>query len=231
LPNQTPDGDQFEEFAPHDQGFSLLRTSRQTFRWYLRASIIPMLVLVLVVGVGYGDLNKHHSNLVPATTSTTQPPATTTTTPPVTTTTVHHPVTTTTTHRKPPVTTTTVHHPVTTTTTHRKPPVTTTTVHHPVTTTTTHRKPPVTTTTVHVTTGTYKISFTCSGGQSVTVSGTGPTASNTLTVTGPSAYSASGTTATVWFTALAGTYVAIDHDSNGGTYINYASGGQATSCS
>jgi hypothetical protein len=63
------------------------------------------------------------------------------------------------------------------------------------------------------------------------VSGTGPTSSNTLTVTGPSDYSASGTTATVSFTALHGTYVATDHDSSGGTFINYASGGQASACS
>jgi hypothetical protein len=229
LPNQTPDGDQFDEFAPHDQGFSLLRTPRQTFTWYLRASIIPAIVLILVVAVAYGDLNKHHSNPVTVvtqtTTTTTQPPPTTTTTRP------HHVVT-----RRHPTTTTTRPRPPATTTTPR--PVTTTTVFHPTTTvrpvtTTTirHHRRPVTTTTRHVTTGTYKISFTCSGGQSVTVSGTGPTSSNTLTVTGPSDYSASGTTATVSFTALAGTYVATDHDSNGGTFINYASGGQASACS
>jgi hypothetical protein len=82
-----------------------------------------------------------------------------------------------------------------------------------------------------VTTGTYKIYLTCSGGQDVTITGTGPTSANTLTVTGPSNHQASGRTATVSFTALAGTYVATDHDSNGGTFINYASGGQASACS
>ena len=38
VPNQTPDGDQFDEFAPRDQGFSLLRTPKQTLAWYLRAA-------------------------------------------------------------------------------------------------------------------------------------------------------------------------------------------------
>ena len=214
MPNQTPDGDQFDEFAPHDQGFSLLRTPRQTFRWYLRASIIPVLVLVVVVAVGYGDLNKHHTNSVTVTTQTT---------------------TTTTTTQPPPTTTTTrPHHVVTkrhstTTTTRPRPPTTTTTVR--AVTTTTRPRPPTTTTTRRVTTGTYKIYFTCSGGQDVTITGTGPTSANTLTVTGPSNHQASGRTATVSFTALAGTYVATDHDSNGGTFINYASGGQASACS
>ena len=38
MSNQTPDGDQFDGFAPRDQGFSLLRTPRQTLAWYLRAA-------------------------------------------------------------------------------------------------------------------------------------------------------------------------------------------------
>ncbi len=38
MPNQTPDGDQFDEFAPRDQGFSLLRTPKQTLAWYLLAA-------------------------------------------------------------------------------------------------------------------------------------------------------------------------------------------------
>jgi len=38
VPSQTPDDNQFDGFAPRDQGFSLLRTPRQTLAWYLRAS-------------------------------------------------------------------------------------------------------------------------------------------------------------------------------------------------
>jgi hypothetical protein len=149
----------------------------------------------------------------------------------------HHVVVTTTTTTNPPVTTTTKphHHVVVATTTTTLPPVTTTT--HPVTTTTKPR-PPVTTTTRPVTTttkprptGKYKISFTCSGGQSVTVTGVGSTAANRLTVTGPSNYQASGATATVSFTALAGTYVATDTDPHGSAFINYASSGSTAKCS
>jgi len=163
-----------------------------------------VLVLVVVVAVGYGDLNKHHTNSVTVTTQTTTTTTTQTTT------------TTTTTQPPPTTTTTRPHHVVT---------------KRHSTTTTTRPRPPTTTTTRRVTTGMYKISFTCSGGQNVTITGTGPTSANTLTVTGPSNHQASGRTATVSFTALAGTYVATDHDSNGGTFINYASGGQASACS
>lgn len=38
VPSLTPDDDQFDGFAPRDQGFSLLRTPRQTLAWYLRAA-------------------------------------------------------------------------------------------------------------------------------------------------------------------------------------------------
>ena len=43
MPNQTPDGDQFDEFAPREQGFSLLRTPRAILTWYLRAGPLDLL--------------------------------------------------------------------------------------------------------------------------------------------------------------------------------------------
>ena len=43
MPTHTPDGDQFDEFAPREQGFSLLRTPRATVVWYLRVGPLGLL--------------------------------------------------------------------------------------------------------------------------------------------------------------------------------------------
>lgn len=207
---------------------SLLRTPGQTFRWYLRARgpIVGIALVAVILAAGYAlgpgahkapaarDTVPTTTTTVVATTTTTKPPPTTTTTKP------HHhvvPPTTTTTRPLPPTTTTT--HPVETTTTTTRPPTTTTTI---------RRRPPPTTTTTAPQTS-YSVTFTCSGGQSVTVSGTGPTASNSLTVDGPTDYSSSGQTATVSFVAAKGTYVATDYDSQGGAFVNYSASPSCTS--
>jgi cytoskeletal protein RodZ len=198
LSNRGSDGDQFEDFAPRDQGFSLLRTKGQTVRWYARGAVVPIVVFIAAIAL-YGALAGPH----------------------------HHAKASTTTSTSMAVTTTTKPRPVTTTTKPR--PVTTTTKPRPVTTTTKPR--PVTTTTKPAPTGKYKISFTCSGGQSVTVTGVGANTDNRLTITGPSRYQASGATATVSFMALAGTYVATDTDPHGSAFINYVSSGSTAMCS
>lgn len=216
------DSDPFEEFAPRNQGFSLLRTRRQTVAWYARSAAIPAVVGVVVLAVA--ALAVEHSKTPRATTSTTTTTSdhvVSTTTPPrnkknhspSTTTTQPHvkkrpASSTTTTVPKRPVTTTTRPTP---TTTIFRPPTTTTKPKHPTTTTTAPKE------------STYSVTFTCAGGETVTVSGTGPTASNSLTVDGPIDNFASGATATVSFTAIKGTYVATDTDASGGAFVNYIS--------
>lgn len=198
---------------------SLLRTPGQTFRWYLRARgpFVGIALLAVILAAGYtmgpgarkapvaGGTAPTTTTTAVATTTTTKPLPTTTTTRPH-----HHVAPPTTTTTRPPTTTTT--HPVAAATTTTRPPTTTTTI---------RRRPPTTTTTTAPQTP-YTMTFTCSGGQSVTVSGTGPTASNSLTVDGPTDYSSSGQTATVTFVAAKGTYVATDYDSQGGAFVNYS---------
>ncbi len=233
MSNRDHDGDPFEEFAPRDQGFSLLRTKGQTIAWYARSAAIPVLVGVLVLAVAAHAVDHPKTPKAAASTTTTAAPTTTTTKASVTTTTKPRikkkhtaPTTTTTTQPKHVVTTTTQPASTTTTTTAVRPPVTTTTL-RPVTTTT---KPPTTTTTAPKQTS-YTVKFTCAGGETVTVSGTGPSASNSLSVIGPIDNFASGQTATVSFTAVAGTYVATDQDASGGAYVNYISSSGGTACS
>jgi hypothetical protein len=183
----------------------LLRGPGQTTRWYVRARGPWVLAALVVVGIVWylsNPLKPHH----PAPPTTTTIAAPTTTTPPTTST-------------LPPTTTTTVHHVV--------HPTTTTTVHHitPPTTTTTRYIPPTTTTTVRHVPSKYEVSFTCSGGQSVIVTGTGATAKNTLVVVGPNGFvrRASGKSATIQFTAVLGAYQATDTDSTGANVTWYAS--------
>ncbi len=214
---------------------SLLRTPGQTFRWYLRARgpIVGIALVAVILAAGYAlgpgahkapaarDTVPTTTTTVVATTTTTKPPPTTTTTKPH-----HHVAPPTTTTTRPPTTTTTTR-PPTTTTTHPVAAATTTT-RPPTTTTTIRRRPPTTTTTTAPQTS-YTVTFTCSGGQSVTVSGTGPTASNSLTVDGSTDYSSSGQTATVTFVATKGTYVATDNDIQGGAFVNYSASPSCTS--
>jgi hypothetical protein len=172
--------------------------------------------MVVVVGIVWYLSNplKPHHPAPPTTTTiaapTTTIPPTTSTLPPTTTTTVHHVV-----------------HPTTTTTVHHVAPTTTTTVHHivPPTTTTTRYIPPTTTTTVHHVPSKYSVSFTCSGGQNVIITGTGATTSNTLVVVGPNGFTrrATGKSATVQFAAVLGAYQATDTDATGANITWYAS--------